>query len=169
MKYISIKYIGSHAKRTMNIDMGGFELEATSKYDNGRDVIRVGQICKDFKLSIPPDGKCKVPDTEFNRGILRLHCSPRTEKVHGIKTNYPATYDLLSDIDLKEDAPDKPDMTYTQEQLDAIVAEQVKAATKKSAPKAPASEKSTSKKTVKKTETKDPRFDKKEEAPELTK
>lgn len=157
MKYIKIKYIGNHAKRTMNIDMGGFELEATSKYDNGRDVIRAGQICKDFKLSIPPNGECKVPDTEFNREILRLHCSPRTEKVHGVEAKYPATYELLSDIDLSEDAPDKPDVTYTQEQLDDIVAEQVKSAMKKSAPKSPAAKTGTKPKS----DTKDPRFENK--------
>jgi len=126
MKYINLKYIGNGARRASDIGMGGFELEATTKIETLKATYRKGQLCKEFKLMIPPGGECKVPDTQFNREILRIHCSERTEKIHGTKRKMQATYELLSKIDLKEDSPNKPEIVYTQKELDKIVSEQSK-------------------------------------------
>lgn len=122
MEYINLKYKGNHARRSQPFGMGGFMLEAPVKFEDGREIIRRGQLGLQFKLLIPPDGTCRVPDTEHNRAILRVHCSPRTETVHGDKIKFPETYELISKINLKDDAPDKPEKTYTQAELEAILA-----------------------------------------------
>lgn len=133
MKYIEIKYKGNGAPRSQPIDMGGFMLEAPHKFDDGIEVIRKGQLGLQFKLQIPTNGVCKVPDTEHNREVLRTHCFPRTDIISGAKVKQPATYELLSDIDLNEDAPDKPEKTYTQKELEAIVAKSIQEAQAKKA------------------------------------
>lgn len=145
MKYINLKYIGNGAKRTSDIGMGGFELEATTKIETLKATYRKGQLCKEFKLMIPPDGACKVPDTQFNREILRIHCSARKQDlreptmingkpkmidgeviIKTVEKKFIATYELLSKIDLEEDSPNKPEIVYTQKELDKIVLEQSK-------------------------------------------
>ncbi len=91
---------------------------------------------------IPPDGLCRVPDTEWNRNILKVSCYERVEVVNTIKpktddvviskqTKMPATFELLSNVDLNADAPNKAETTYTEEELNAIVAKKMKEVTQK--------------------------------------
>ena len=123
MKYIELKYKGNGAKRKGVIRMGGFHLEAHARYDNGRDVIRKGQISGDFKLNIPKDGFCKVPDTEHNRKVLRYLSTEQKIKVHGEDKINPAAFEIISKVNLEEDAPDKDQPTYSQEAVDRLTAE----------------------------------------------
>ena len=122
MKYIELKYKGNGAKRKGVIRMGGFHLEAHARYDNGRDVIRKGQISGDFKLNIPKDGLCKVPDTQHNRKVLRFLSTEQKITVHESETINPPAFDVLSKINLEEDAPDKARETFSSEDVAGLKA-----------------------------------------------
>jgi hypothetical protein len=122
MKYIELKYKGNGAKRRGVIRMGGFHLEAHARYDNGREVIRKGQISGDFKLIIPKDGMCKVPDTQHNRKVLRFLSTEQKITVHGEEVINPPAFDVLSKVNLEEDAPDKAQETFSAEDVAGLKA-----------------------------------------------
>jgi len=122
MKYIELKYRGNGARRKGVIRMGGFHLEAPVRYDNGREVIRKGQISGDFKLNIPKDGECKVPDTGHNRKVLKFLSTEQKIVVHGQERINAPAFDILSKVDLDSDAPDKAEEVFSADDVAGLKA-----------------------------------------------
>lgn len=109
----------THRVRKSSFGLGGFELEAPFTYDfpiSGK--VLVGKLSKQFKLTIPRDGLCRIPDTQHNRDTLRN----KFEKKYTGKSNskgqleYEKQYifDVLSNIDLNEAAPHAGGGTISQ-------------------------------------------------------
>ena len=85
------------------LTLGGFELEAPQAYTfKGEDVtaVRKGQLSTQFRLNIPTDGICQIPDTQYNRDKLKTKFQLEKD---GITKYY--IFDILSNIDLSEEAP----------------------------------------------------------------
>ena len=124
MEYINLKYNSKlNRKRHADIRMGSFELEATSPYDDGKTICRVGQLSMNFKLVIPISGKCRVPDTQHNRDALKLFTTKQTIKVHGKKVTNEPCFELLSEINLKDPAPLTTERALSQEEIQKMLLE----------------------------------------------
>ena len=98
MNMIELKYnrVGNGKKYIFNL--GGFELQAPHKYDfKLAGSVRRGELSTQFKLKIPKDGVCSIPDTQYNRDKLKAKF-----EMEGDKKRY--IFEILSDIDLNEDA-----------------------------------------------------------------
>ena len=109
MEYINLKYKSGPARRRMMMRMGGFQLVAHVKYDNGKSTVRAGQLSLDFALEIPPNGICRVPDTDHNRRFLQPLCAEK------------GTFELVSDIDLTEVAPTEGEKLYTESEVQEMM------------------------------------------------
>ena len=124
MEYINLKYNSRlNRKRHAEIRMGGFELEATAPYDDGKTNCRVGQLSMNFKLVIPLSGECRVPDTEHNRKALRFFTKEQKIKVHGEKHTNEPCFELKSDVNLKDPAPLVTEKALSQEEIRKILLE----------------------------------------------
>jgi len=94
---LQYKQAGRIARRS-SFTLGGFELEAPHSHDfpvTGKVII--GQLSKQFRLTIPRDGMCKVPDTQHNRDALKKKFEEKNGKKYFV-------FDVLSNIDLNEEA-----------------------------------------------------------------
>jgi len=139
----------------MGRDQHGFEgpsqtpMNGKQPMKDGGEYVKQGEITGAYTLYIPVSGVCEVVDTQYNRVKLRTLTKPRkvmeviseydhesgkTTKVRKEITIQPS-FEVTDGTDVFQDIEVLGEKTYTQSELDAILAEAMEAKKKGTKPK----------------------------------